>query len=215
MAHSHIISAFDEELKYLQRRISEMGGMAEEMVSQSVVALVNTDTELAEKVIAEDLALDEAERQGVEVMAFGDLFLEDRLVEIGIELPALGFNHRHIMVNEQLDDHLVGQPHALEHPPGSVFLLIGALDRPLKIVDHGQEAFDEPANRYVPVLCRLPGFLFLEVLEISLGSQQLLDEGVCLLLDLKERAMLLFARRSPGNFLPSASGGELDVFFRS
>ncbi len=63
MAHSHIISAFDEELKYLQRRISEMGGMAEEMVSQSVVALVNTDTELAEKVIAEDLALDEAERE--------------------------------------------------------------------------------------------------------------------------------------------------------
>ncbi|MET3599472.1 phosphate signaling complex protein PhoU [Martelella mangrovi] len=63
MAPSHISTAFDDELKYLQRRISEMGGLAEEMVSESVSALVNTDTELAEKVIADDLALDEAERE--------------------------------------------------------------------------------------------------------------------------------------------------------
>ena len=63
MAPSHILTAFDDELKYLQRRISEMGGLAEEMVSESVTALVNTDTELAEKVIKDDLVLDEAERE--------------------------------------------------------------------------------------------------------------------------------------------------------
>ena len=60
---SHILTAFDDELKYLQRRISEMGGLAEEMVSESVTALVNTDTALAQKVISDDLILDEAERE--------------------------------------------------------------------------------------------------------------------------------------------------------
>ena len=63
MAPSHILTAFDDELKYLQRRISEMGGLAEEMVSESVTALVNTDTALAQKVISDDLILDEAERE--------------------------------------------------------------------------------------------------------------------------------------------------------
>ncbi|AJY45338.1 phosphate signaling complex protein PhoU [Martelella endophytica] len=63
MAPSHILTAFDEELKYLQRRISEMGGLAEEMVSESVEALVNTDSALAQKVISDDLVLDEAERE--------------------------------------------------------------------------------------------------------------------------------------------------------
>ena len=36
MSSSHIYSAYDEELKYLMRRISEMGGLAEQMVGDSV-----------------------------------------------------------------------------------------------------------------------------------------------------------------------------------
>ncbi|TPW27509.1 phosphate signaling complex protein PhoU [Martelella alba] len=63
MAPSHILTAYDQELKYLQRRISEMGGLAEEMVGESVRALVNTDSALAQKVISDDLMLDEAERE--------------------------------------------------------------------------------------------------------------------------------------------------------
>ncbi|MDF1631557.1 phosphate signaling complex protein PhoU [Mycoplana sp. MJR14] len=63
MSSTHIVSIYDEELKYLTRRISEMGGTAEQMVGDSVRALVNTDVALAQKVISEDVILDTAERQ--------------------------------------------------------------------------------------------------------------------------------------------------------
>jgi len=63
MASTHIYSAYDEELSYLKRRVSEMGGLAEQMVSDSVRALVNTDLALAQKVISDDTILDDAERQ--------------------------------------------------------------------------------------------------------------------------------------------------------
>ena len=60
---SHIVSVYDEDLKYLSRRISEMGGLAEQMVTESVRALVNADLGLAQKVISDDVVLDDAERQ--------------------------------------------------------------------------------------------------------------------------------------------------------
>lgn len=63
MASNHIYSAFDEELKFLARRISEMGGLAEQMVSEAVQALVNSDAALAQKVISNDAVLDAAERE--------------------------------------------------------------------------------------------------------------------------------------------------------
>ena len=63
MASSHILTAFDEELKYLSRRISEMGGLAEQMVGESVRALINADVSLAQKVISDDAILDAAERE--------------------------------------------------------------------------------------------------------------------------------------------------------
>nr|CAD6608232.1 phosphate transport system regulatory protein PhoU [Rhizobium sp. Khangiran2] len=63
MPSSHITSAFDEELKYLARRISEMGGLAEQMCGDAVRALVNSDTALAQKVISDDVILDHAERE--------------------------------------------------------------------------------------------------------------------------------------------------------
>ena len=50
-------------LKFLTRRIAEMGGLAEQMVSDSVRALVNGDTGLAQKVISDDVILDHAERE--------------------------------------------------------------------------------------------------------------------------------------------------------
>ena len=62
MASVHIVSAYDEELKYLVRRIAVMGGHAERMVEQAVAALVGGDVELASKVVADDAALDEAQR---------------------------------------------------------------------------------------------------------------------------------------------------------
>ncbi|MGO4565392.1 phosphate signaling complex protein PhoU [Rhizobium sp. 2YAF20] len=63
MASTHIFSAYDDDLKFLSRRISEMGGLAEQMVSDSVRALVNGDVALAQKVISDDTILDHAERE--------------------------------------------------------------------------------------------------------------------------------------------------------
>src|SRR5918993_5078249 len=60
---THITAIYDEDLKYLTRRISEMGGLAEQMVAESVRALVNADLALAQKVISDDTVLDDAERQ--------------------------------------------------------------------------------------------------------------------------------------------------------
>ncbi|MGE6741984.1 phosphate signaling complex protein PhoU [Allorhizobium pseudoryzae] len=63
MSPSHILSAYDEDLKYLNRRISEMGGLAEQMCGDAVRALVNSDGALAQKVISDDVILDTAERE--------------------------------------------------------------------------------------------------------------------------------------------------------
>src|SRR5882757_6889307 len=63
MQSVHIVSAYDEELKYLSKRIAAMGGHAERMVEQAVAALVNADPGLAEKVIRDDVVLDEGQRE--------------------------------------------------------------------------------------------------------------------------------------------------------
>ncbi|MBZ9813403.1 MULTISPECIES: phosphate signaling complex protein PhoU [unclassified Mesorhizobium] len=63
MQSVHIASAYDEELKFLSKRIAAMGGHAERMVEQAVAALVNVDHGLAQKVIQDDLVLDEGQRE--------------------------------------------------------------------------------------------------------------------------------------------------------
>ncbi|PWJ81632.1 PhoU-like phosphate uptake regulator [Pseudaminobacter salicylatoxidans] len=63
MQSHHIVRAYDDELKYLTRKIAAMGGHAERLVDQSVAALVNSDTSLARKVIEDDAILDQAQRE--------------------------------------------------------------------------------------------------------------------------------------------------------
>ncbi len=63
MQSVHIVSAYEEELKYLAKRIAAMGGHAECMVERSVAALVSGDADLARKVVADDAVLDEAQRE--------------------------------------------------------------------------------------------------------------------------------------------------------
>ena len=63
MSTAHIYSVFDDELKHLARRIAEMGGMAEQMVSDSIHALVTSDSALAQRVISEDAIMDATERE--------------------------------------------------------------------------------------------------------------------------------------------------------
>jgi len=61
--NTHIVHSYDEELKHLGNRLAAMGGHAERMVDQAVLALVNADAGLARKVIADDEFLDETQRE--------------------------------------------------------------------------------------------------------------------------------------------------------
>jgi len=63
MNTQHIVSAYDEELKYLAKRIAFMGGHAERMVDQAVAALVNSDHALARRVVESDAVLDAGQRE--------------------------------------------------------------------------------------------------------------------------------------------------------
>ena len=58
----HIVTSYDDELKFIVRRISEMGGQAERMVERSVAALISSDWGLAQSVVADDVLLDAAQR---------------------------------------------------------------------------------------------------------------------------------------------------------
>ena len=74
MANSgHTLKAFDEELEELRVLISEMGGLAELAIRDSIQALTNRDLELAAAVIERDARIDEleseVERRAISVMA--------------------------------------------------------------------------------------------------------------------------------------------------
>ncbi|MEM1298264.1 MAG: phosphate signaling complex protein PhoU [Pseudomonadota bacterium] len=70
---SHIVSAFDEDLRAISSRIAEMGGLAEEQLTSAIEALENRDGELAEEVIQSDKRLDqmelELEQAAIQLMA--------------------------------------------------------------------------------------------------------------------------------------------------
>ena len=59
----HTVKAYDRELDTLERRIAEMGGIAEKMVIDAMDALSNADTMLAHQVVATDPRLDALQRE--------------------------------------------------------------------------------------------------------------------------------------------------------
>ena len=59
----HIVKSFDDELKDLARSIAEMGGQAEELVGNSIRALLGADGGLARVVIASDKNIDAMHRR--------------------------------------------------------------------------------------------------------------------------------------------------------
>lgn len=54
----HTVTAFDDDLHLLVAKITEMGGIAENMVGRSVSALISADKGLGQSVVAEDKHLD-------------------------------------------------------------------------------------------------------------------------------------------------------------
>ena len=58
----HIVKAYDKELEILGRKIAEMGGIAEKMLSDAMDALVDFDTRLAQTTVDSDPRLDLLQR---------------------------------------------------------------------------------------------------------------------------------------------------------
>ena len=63
MADQHTVRAYDKDLDLLERRIAEMGGLAEKMVIEAVDALASGDTALAHQVVETDPRLDLLQRE--------------------------------------------------------------------------------------------------------------------------------------------------------
>ena len=69
----HTIKAFDDDLDRLRALISQMGGLAEHAIRESMRCLVQRDLEGAEKVVANDKKIDaleiETERRAIQLIA--------------------------------------------------------------------------------------------------------------------------------------------------
>jgi phosphate transport system protein len=58
----HIVKAFDSELQLLDKRVAQMGGLAERLLAHSFDALSRRDPKLAEEAVANDRSIDTLER---------------------------------------------------------------------------------------------------------------------------------------------------------
>jgi phosphate transport system protein len=59
----HIVRSYDKELEALERRIAEMGGIAEKMVIEAMDALASGDASLAHQVVLTDPRIDVLQRE--------------------------------------------------------------------------------------------------------------------------------------------------------
>ena len=59
----HTVKSYDKDLDTLERRIAEMGGIAEKMVIDAMDGLANANSVLAHRVVATDVRLDTLQRE--------------------------------------------------------------------------------------------------------------------------------------------------------
>ena len=63
MMNEHTVKSFDQELQLLDKKIAQMGGLAERLLAQAFDALERRDPQLAEAAVASDRAIDLLERE--------------------------------------------------------------------------------------------------------------------------------------------------------
>jgi len=63
MMNEHTAKAFDSDLQDLTRKVSEMGGLAEREIADSIQALTRRDLDLAMRVVASDPTVDALQRE--------------------------------------------------------------------------------------------------------------------------------------------------------
>src|SRR5256714_3199781 len=82
----HIVKSFDQELQQLDKKIAQMGGLAERLLAQGFDALERRDPKLAEAAVASDRAIDQLERE-----------LQDQTILMIARRQPLANDLRHIM----------------------------------------------------------------------------------------------------------------------
>ena len=77
----HILSVVDDDLSLLSTKISEMGGLAEELLAHALEAVQRRDSDLAEQVVQRDKSLDrmeaELEQQAIRLLLLRQPMAQD------------------------------------------------------------------------------------------------------------------------------------------
>ena len=96
-SYGHTVKAFDDDLSQLRAMVSEMGGRAEQAVSDAIEALMRRDLDAAQRVVAEDREIDrlemDIERQVVRLIALRAPMADD-LREVVAALKIAGVVER-------------------------------------------------------------------------------------------------------------------------
>jgi phosphate transport system protein len=84
--NEHTVKSFDQELQLLDKRIAQMGGLAERQLAHAFDALERRDPKLAEGTVASDRAVDQLERE-----------LQDQTIQMIARRQPMANDLRHIM----------------------------------------------------------------------------------------------------------------------
>lgn len=84
--NEHIVKSYEEELALLDRKIAQMGGLAEHILGQSFDALERRDPQLAEQVLKADKQIDQLERE-----------IEEQVISMIARRQPLADDLRHVM----------------------------------------------------------------------------------------------------------------------
>jgi len=93
--HEHIVRSYEEELSLLNNKVAKMGGLAEQVLGQSIDALERRDPQLAAATIKEDEAIDELEKE-----------IEEQAVVMIARRQPLAYDLRQIMAALRISNDL-------------------------------------------------------------------------------------------------------------
>jgi phosphate transport system protein len=132
----HTAKAFDTDLQEITRKVAEMGGLAERQIADATRALVERDTDLAERVITTDPVIDamqhEIEEKAVLTIARRQPMAVDLREIVGAmrvcnDLERIGDHAKHIgkrVVAVELDLHPQKLIRGIEHMASLVLALL-------------------------------------------------------------------------------------------
>ena len=131
----HTAKAFDSDLQDLSRMVAEMGGLAEKQVADAVDALAKRDTTLAQRVTADDVNIDNLQREIEEMAVLTQALYHARelaMTRMEEEADVLGVSERSTMADLLAETSVRWSDE--DHPEGRPVRLVG-----LRYTDPGLE----------------------------------------------------------------------------